>query len=281
MSSTVLAVILFAALLHAGWNAILKFEKDKMAGALGVSIGSAPPAIACLLYAGLPPVETWWLVASSGVLHTGYFFFLMSAYKVGDLSQVYPIARGIAPLITAVFASLLLGEVLQPLETMGVVVIALGLASLVLTAKSDGRLDLTSCGLAAVTGVFIAAYSLNDGAGARLSPNSVSFYGAVSLLNCVMMGALFPLFQRGVLKRALTETRRSILIGGPMSFTAYALITWAFTQAPIAVVAALRETSVVFALLIGTLILNERMNLVKLFSTFVTLSGAVLLRMQR
>lgn len=281
MSSTLLAVILFAALLHAGWNAILKFENDKMAGALAVSIGSAPPAIACLVYAGLPPVETWWLVAGSAVLHTGYFFFLMSAYKVGDLSQVYPIARGIAPLITAVFASLILGEVLQPLETMGVVVIALGLASLVLTAKSDGRLDLVSCGLAAITGVFIAAYSLNDGVGARLAGSSLSFFGAASLLNCAMMCALFPLSQRGVLVRAVRDSRRSLLIGGPMSFTAYALITWAFTQAPIAVVSALRETSVVFALLIGTLVLNERMNLVKLFSTFVTLSGAVLLRMQR
>jgi drug/metabolite transporter (DMT)-like permease len=167
------------------------------------------------------------------------------------------------------------------METVAIVIIALGLASLVLTARSDGRLDLVSCGLAAITGVFIAAYSLNDGVGARLVENSVSFYGAASLLNCALMCALFPLFQRGVVKRAVRESRRSLLIGGPMSFTAYALVTWAFTQAPIAVVSALRETSVVFALLIGTLVLNERMNLVKLFSTFVTLSGAVLLRMQR
>jgi drug/metabolite transporter (DMT)-like permease len=281
MSTTVLLAILFAALLHAGWNAILKFEADKTLGALGVSLGSALPAFGCLLYAGLPPVEAWPLVLSSAVLHTGYFLFLMNAYRVGDLSQVYPVARGVAPLITAFFAALVLGETLTFVETTAIAIIAMGLASLVLTARSDGRLDLLSCGLALVTGVFIAAYSLNDGAGARLAGNSLSFYGAASLLNCAMMVAVIAPLRRNALHLLATTGRRSVLFGGPMSFIAYALITWAFTQAPIAVVSALRETSVVFALLIGTLLLKERLNLVKLVSTFLTISGAVLLRMQR
>jgi drug/metabolite transporter (DMT)-like permease len=281
MSATVLTAIFIAALLHATWNALLKSQADKAAGALAVSIGSAPLAIAYLVYAGLPSPEAWPLVLSSAVLHTGYFLFLMSAYRVGDLSQVYPIARGVAPLITAFSAGLLLGEVLTPLETTAIVMIALGLFSLVLTAKTDGRLNVASCGLALTTGVFIAAYSLNDGVGARLAGNSFSFYGAASLLNGVMMCVGMSAFRRDIIATAIGKSRRSLLIGGPLSFIAYALITWAFTKAPIAIVSALRETSLIFALIIGAVLLKERVNVVKIVSIFVTLSGAVLLRLQR
>lgn len=281
MSATVLAAIFCAALLHASWNAVLKFESDKTAGALAVSVGSAPMAAACLLYAGLPQPEAWPLVLTSGLLHTGYFIFLMNAYRLGDLSQVYPVARGVAPLITALLASVLLGEHLAPLETLAVVLIALGLASLVLTARGDGRLDLVSCALAIVTGVFISGYSLNDGAGARIAGNSLAFYGAASLVNCAMMCVVMAFFHRRAFRALVGECRRSLLFGGPMSFVAYALVTWAFTQAPIAVVSALRETSIIFALIIGTLVFHERVNAVKIVSTFITLSGAVLLRMQR
>jgi len=173
MSTPVLIAILFAALLHAAWNALLKSQPDKMAGALAVSMGSALMGLACLVYTGLPAREAWPLVASSAVLHTGYFLFLTSAYRVGDLSQVYPIARGVAPLITAAAAGVVLGETLTPLETAAVATIGLGLISLVLTAKTDGRLNVVSCTLALVTGVFISAYSLNDGVGARVAGDSV------------------------------------------------------------------------------------------------------------
>ncbi len=280
MSTQILIIILFAAMLHAGWNALLKSQPDKAAGALAVSIGSAALGMICLLHTGLPAREAWPLVASSAVLHTGYFLFLTSAYRVGDLSQVYPIARGVAPLITAFSAGAILGETLTPLETTAIVMIALGLISLVLTARTDGRLHLASCGLALITGVFIASYSLNDGIGARLAGNSLAFYGAASVLNCIMMCIGLSLFRRNIIGAAIGTCRRSLWIGGPLSFIAYALVTWAFTQAPIAVVSALRETSLVFALILGSMFLKERINLAKVVSVFVTLSGAVLLRMQ-
>jgi drug/metabolite transporter (DMT)-like permease len=280
MSTPILIAILFAAVLHAGWNALLKSQPDKMAGALAVSIGSTLMGVLCLFYTGFPAREAWPLVASSAVLHTGYFLFLTSAYRVGDLSQVYPIARGVAPLITAAGAGTLLGETLTPLETTAVVIIGLGLISLVLTAKTDGRLNVVSCTLALVTGLFISAYSLNDGVGARLAGNSVAYYSAAATLNCAMMCIGMSFFRRDIVPVALKNCRRSLWIGGPLSFIAYALITWAFTQAPIALVSALRETSLVFALIIGTLFLKERINLAKIVSVFVTLSGAVLLRLQ-
>ena len=280
MSTPVLTVILFAALLHAAWNALLKSQPDKTAGALAVTLGSALMGLVCLCYTGLPAREAWPLVASSATLHTGYFLFLTSAYRVGDLSQVYPIARGVAPLITAASAGLFLGETLTPMETAAVVIIGLGLISIVLTAKNDGRFNLVSCTLAVITGIFISSYSLNDGVGARLSGNSLAFYGSAALLNCAMMCIGLSLFRRNIVVSALRDCRRSLWIGGPLSFVAYALVTWAFTQAPIALVSALRETSLVFALILGTLFLKERINLSKIVSVFVTLFGAVLLRLQ-
>jgi drug/metabolite transporter (DMT)-like permease len=280
MSTPVLITILFAALLHAGWNALLKSQPDKMAGVIAVTLGGAVMGLACLFHTGLPARVAWPLVASSAVLHTGYFLFLTSAYRVGDLSQVYPIARGVAPLMTAAAAGLVLGERLTPLETAAVAIIGLGLISLVLTAKTDGRLNLASCTLALVTGVFISAYSLNDGVGARTAGSSLAFFSAAALLNCVLMCIGMSFFRRDVVVVALKNCRRSLWIGGPLSFIAYALITWAFTQAPIAVVSALRETSLVFALVISTLFLKERINLAKVVSVFVTLSGAILLRLQ-
>ena len=280
MSTFILITILFAALLHAGWNALLKSQSDKMAGALAVSLSGAVMGAACLAYTGLPVRAAWPLVASSAVLHTAYFLFLTSAYRVGDLNQVYPVARGVAPLLTAAAASLVLGERLTPLETAAVAVIGLGLISLVLTAKTDGRLNLVSCTLALVTGVFISAYSLNDGVGARMAGDSLAFFSATAILNAAMICACLSFFRRDVVIVSLMRCRRSLWIGGPLSFIAYALITWAFTQAPIALVAALRETSLVFALIIGTLFLKERINPAKIASVFVTLSGAVLLRLQ-
>lgn len=281
MSTAVFLLILSAALIHAVWNAILKFEPDKTVGALGVALGSVVPALACLVYAGLPPKEAWPFVVASAILHTGYFLFLMNAYRIGDLSQVYPVARGVAPLLTAVFAVLFLGETLTHIETTAIALIAAGLASLVLTARADGRLDLVSCGLALMAGVFIAAYSVNDGFGARLAGSSLSFYGAASLIKSIMMVVLLAPRRQQAIRAVATTGRRSLLLAGPLSFLAYALVTWAFTQAPIAVVSALRETSVIFALLIGAFLLKERLNLIKLVSTFFTLSGLVLLRLQR
>jgi drug/metabolite transporter (DMT)-like permease len=280
MPTHILIAIMCAAFLHAAWNALLKSQPDKSAGALAVSLGSAVIGLACLAFTGLPAREAWPLVASSAVLHTGYFLFLTSAYRVGDLSQVYPIARGVAPLITAASAGLFLGETLTPVETAAVALIGLGIISIVLTARTDGRLNMVSCTLALITGIFISSYSLNDGVGARLSGNSLAFYGASASLNCAMMCIGMSFFRRNVIISALRDCRRSLWIGGPLSFIAYALVTWAFTQAPIALVSALRETSLVFALIIGTLFLRERINLGKVVSVFVTLSGAVLLRLQ-
>lgn len=278
MPLQVFAAVILAALLHAVWNALLKTETDKHAGAVAVAIGGVPLALASLFYAGLPARESWPLVASSAVIHVVYYLCLLNAYRAADFTQVYPIARGAAPVLTAVFGTAILGEVLSPMQSAAVLTIACGVMSLVFAGRGARAMTRAGLGWAFATSAVIATYSLNDGAGARLAGNSFAFYGASATLNCVLLCLVMRFLKPGSIRRSLTLGRRALLVGGPVSFVAYALVTWAFSQAPIAAVSALREVSIVFAVLIGTFVLKERMNWRRIVSTFVTLGGVVLLR---
>ncbi len=281
MSSTVFGAVVLAALLHALWNALLKSEGDKYAGSMAVSMGSLPLAAGCLAVFGLPAPESWPYVAASAVIHTVYYLCLLNAYRAADFTQVYPIARGAAPVLTAAFGAMLLGEVLSPLQSAAVLVIACGVMSLVFAARGTRAMSGAGLAWALATSAAIATYSLNDGAGARLAGNSAAFYGAASILNCALLALVVRFLKPGAITAGLTRAPRSLFLGGSISFVAYALVTWAFSEAPIAMVSSLREISIVFAILIGTFVLRERMNWRKIGSTFLTLLGVVLLRTAR
>lgn len=281
MSTTVFLAVMLAAALHATWNGMAKGSADKELSMAGVIIGHVPYAVLALMFTGLPDWSSWpWLVAGM-VAHFGYQVFLINAYRIGDLTQVYPIARGAAPLIVTFVSLSFMGVVLLPLQLAGVATIVLGLFSLALVRSRDGLRNGKAAGLAVITGCFIAAYSLADGLGARVAGTAVGYYAVLALLNAVVFALYLAIWRPGVLGRLPTEGRRTFVIGGFASFTAYALVVWAFTQAPIAVVTALRETSIIFALLIGVFALGEKLNLAKLISTFLTLAGAAMLRLAR
>ncbi|RME95953.1 MAG: hypothetical protein D6773_17820, partial [Alphaproteobacteria bacterium] len=176
---------------------------------------------------------------------------------------------------------LILGVTLSGLETLAVFLIGAGIMSLVLVRSSDGMLNARAAAMALATGCFIAGYSLVDGLGARVAGTAVGFYGWLSILNAVLFAAILQITRPGLLARLIPDAARPALVGGTASFLAYALVIWAFTQAPIALVTALRETSIIFALLIGVFFLREKLNLVKVAATIVTLSGAILLRYAR
>lgn len=281
MSLQVFAAVVLAAFLHATWNALLKTETDKYAGSVALCVGSLPLAFGCLIYAGLPAPESWAHVLASGFIHTFYFVFLLNAYRAADFTQVYPVARGAAPVLTAILGTVLLGEILSPVQSAAVAVIAAGVTSLVFSGRGPRGMTKAGLGWALATSVVIATYSLNDGAGARLAGNSFAFYGASSILNCLLLCAYMRVVRPGAISRSFVCARKALLVGGPMSFVAYALVTWAFSHAPIATVSALREISILFAVLIGTFVLKERMNWRKIGSTFVTLMGVLLLRFAR
>lgn len=281
MTTAVFVAVLGAALLHAIWNAMVKGGDDKLLGMAAVTIGHLPLAFACLLVVPLPHVEALpWMVAGAA-LHFGYQMFLINSYRIGDLTQVYPIARGSAPLIVAAISVTLLGVELAPLELLAIVVIGTGIVSLGLVRRADGLRNGRAATLALVTGGFIASYSLVDGTGARLAGTAVGYYSWLALANAGLMAAFVAIRARGTLTRLGGPGRLAFLVGGSASFVAYAIVTWAFTQAPIALVTALRETSIVFALLIGVTVLREPLNLAKVASTMTTLLGAAMLRWTR
>ncbi len=280
MSGTVFAVVILAALLHAGWNALVKGGADKGVAMAAVVLGQGLFGALALPFATLPDVAAWPYLMGSLVLHLGYQLFLIQSYRFGDLTQVYPVARGVAPLLVAGASALLLGVTFSGLELLAMAMISIGIASVSLVRRGDGVLQGKAMALALLTGCFIAAYSVTDGQGARIAGTALGYFGVLSALDALVFASVARFTRPGLIGRALRQPR-SLLLGGGASFTAYALVVWAFTQAPIALITALRETSIVFALLIGVFVLGERLSLVKVVATAVTLSGAILLRLVR
>ena len=281
MSTTVFIAVIGAAILHASWNALVKGGADKTLSMGAVILGHVPLALLCIPFVPLPAVESLPYLAAGIVLHGGYQLFLLKSYQTGDLTQVYPIARGSAPLMVALFSVVVLGVKLQPLEMIAVAVIGGGIISLALVRRADGQRNANAAMLALTTGLFIASYSLVDGLGARIAGTSLGFYSWLSVANGIIMFIFLAWRAPGTITAIATRGRGIFVVGGIASFVAYALVTWAFTQAPIALVTALRETSIIFALLIGVFFLKERLDLVKVFSTMMTLLGAALLRYAR
>jgi drug/metabolite transporter (DMT)-like permease len=281
MPLSVMIVVLFAALLHASWNFLVKRTGDKHQSMSGVVIGHLPFAAAALLLAPLPSREALPFLLAGAVLHAGYQLFLLASYRIGDLTQVYPLARGIAPLMVAGVSVTLLGLNLSGMELTAVGVIATGIMSLAMVRRSDGLRNGQAAGLAVITGGFIAGYSLVDGLGARAAGTALGYYGCLSIMNAVIFAVIMRVVRPGVVKRVVLHDWRFALGAGGASFLAYAMATWAFTVAPIPLVTALRETSIVFALLLGTVVLKERLDLMKVLATACTLLGIGLMRIHR
>lgn len=278
MSLAVMIMVLFAALLHATWNFVLKNGEDKYLGMTAVVLGHIPFSAAALVYAPVPGREAVPYIIAGAVLHVGYQLFLLASYRIGDLSQVYPLARGVAPLFVAGISVALLGQQLSWLELAAVITIGTGIMSLTAVRRSDGLRNGRAATLAIITGGFIAAYSLVDGLGARVAGTALGYYGSLSMINAAIFAATMGIVRPGVVTRLVCREWRLALGSGGASFLAYSLVIRAFTLAPIALVTALRETSIIFALLLGVLVLKERFSLVKTIATVITMLGVVLLR---
>ena len=281
MEPIVFAAVIVAALLHACWNALLKGGSDKYVGMSAVVLGHAPIALIVMQFAPRPDPASWPYICAGAALHVGYQIFLLTSYRFGDLTQVYPIARGTAPMLVAGVSLAFLGVELSAVEIAAVVSIGIGIMSLSAVRQRDGKRNMRAALLAFATGFFIAGYSLVDGLGARQAGSSLGFYAWLSVLNAVVFSTIMMVTRPGVLRRVASEGRRMAILGGSASFLAYALVIWAFTLAPIALVTALREISIIFALLIGVVFLREKLDLAKVASTTITILGAVLLRISR
>lgn len=281
MEVHVFFLVLLAALCHATWNAFIKVDGDRLVFMAVMMATSGAVAISITPFVPLPAPESWPYIAFSLLLHNGYKVFLLLAYRYGDLSHVYPLARGSAPLIVAFLSVTLLGEQLTGAALLGIFIMGAGIMSLSFTRGAQGLRDPWAVFFALGTGLFIAGYTVTDGAGARLAGSAHSYSSWVLGLEVIPVVA-FMLWRRG--PHALPQIRRiwkPAVLMGLISLAAYWTVIWAMTVAPIALVAALRETSIIFVVLFGVLFLKERLSLARLAATFATLVGAVLLKTNR
>lgn len=278
MPTDVLFAVLFAALMHACYHAIIKLGDDKIAslgliaifemsyGAIGASIFAPPPAAA------------WPWLLSAVVLQTIYRFFTCYAYRLGDLSQVMPIARGTSPLLVTLASALWLGEYLNNGEILAIGMIAVGIMTLAFARTARGRFDGAAAALAMVSGVTVAAYSVIDGVGARITGSASSYVWWLTLLGGVAF--IVPgMAVRGAQTLSLFRSRWYMgALGAAFSCSTYWIVIWAMTRAPIGLVSALRETGVIFAVIIGIVFLKERPGPVRLAAVALAAAGIALLK---
>jgi len=270
--------VLSSALLHAGWNALVKAGSDKALDTALLNLVGGLLALPLLAAAGWPPAAAWpWLLASA-LVHVGYYALLTAAYRHGELSLTYPLMRGAAPLLVALASVAAFGERLSPLSWAGVLGVSLGV--LVLGGVRPGHESGRAVTLALANAVVIAAYTIVDGHGVRASGNAVAYVAALFLLNALPFGALV-LARRGWRPAWEHGRRRAPMaaLGAAASLGAYGIALWAMTRAPVASVAALRETSVLFAALLATWQLQERFTPQRALGTAVILAGVAALRL--
>ena len=274
MSLCVFFAILFAAALHAGWNALVKTGLDRFSSILFLGILQGAIALLLLPFFGLPSRAAWPWVLAGSALHSGYKLALIRAYGHGDLSQIYPLSRGTAPLIVAVAGALFLGEGMDPARIAAVAAIAAG----IMLMAGRGGLTRAGLGWALVTAGFTAAYTLADGVGARVAGSASAFILSMIVLDGLTMLA-FGLAARGPAGiAAMLPAWRPGAAAGAMSLGSYWIAIWAFTKAPLAMVAALRETSVLFAMLIAVLWLKEKPEPRRWAAAGLILAGVVMMR---
>ena len=272
MSSEIAVLVLMAAALHASWNALIKIQGDRLVIMAVVTLAGSLVSLLALPFVDPPSSDSWPLLAVTILLHTGYHIFLPLAYDHGDLGQVYPIARGSAPLLVMLGAFTVAGETLTPMALVGVLCLASGVMALTFEKGRGIRENPKAVLYALLTGAFIASYTLVDGIGARKAGSVLGF--AVWLtIGDGLLTFLLVLFWRGeeTLQVAWNHLGTGLL-GGAMQVGAYWIIIWALAIAPMAMVSALRETSVLMAAILSTFVLKEGFGVWRFISaTLVTL----------
>ena len=276
MELWIVLLVLAAAVIHAAWNAVVKRAADPLVMQAFIIAVSAVIALPFALALPLPSVKTWGFIFAGVAVHGLYFLLLVRAYRLGDFSQVYPVARGTGPLIVAIVAALFLEESLSGLQYAGVALISLGIMSLALTARGTGGSTALLAALA--VGLSIATYTVIDGLGARSGDQPYAFIAWLLVLSVFPIGGV-TLARRGA-RGAAAAIRKQLwpgLLAGSFCGLAYAFVLWAYSQGTLATIAALRETSVVFAALIGATLFGESFGLRRILSAIVVAAGVLIL----
>ena len=278
MPLTVFIAVILAAFLHAVWNAMVKKGDNKYVSLTAIVLGHVPISIIVIFFTPVISVQSIPYILVSAVFLSGYEWCLLSAYRLEDYTKVYPIARGTAPIFIIIISLFLFSLNISKFELIGVLVISFGIIILGLqnirTFKNYSAIMYTLG-----TGLFISCYSITDGFGGRLSASPLNYTAWLMILNAVIFPILLIIMNKQeAVKKVFREEKKIFFIGGTLSYIVYGTIIWAFTQAPVPLVAALRETSIIFALLIGAIFLNEKLNILKISAVLTIFFGVILLK---
>jgi len=279
MNNTVFLLVLFSAVLHASWNSMASKYKNKNVSIPAIVYGHVPACIIAVIILPMPSIESFPYIILSALIHQGYQNFLLTAYQTGKFTTVYPVARGFGPLVATIISIIFLGVYLKVFTLLSILLISTGVIFIGLFSKSVLKnYKILYSSLA--TGIFIGIYSVVDGYGARLSMSAISYMSWVFIFSAL----IFPIVlkfrkQKNILKKTLTEGKVIFWVGGFFSYIAYVITVWAFTKAPIPMVSALRESSIIFAILIGYFYLKEKINMYKIISILLIFAGVLGLKL--
>ena len=278
MTLDIMAVVLLGAVLHAAWNTLVRRAADKFLDTVLMLSGAGILTAVLLPALPLPGTESWPYLAASVLIHVIYFALVALAYHGAELSFAYPVMRGSAPVLSALAVALLLNETPTPGGWLGILLVSGGVLLLATDAWRSGKLRKGPTLLALANAGVIAVYTLVDGQGARLSGHAFSYTGWMFMLTAVLLfGLALALKGRRMIKHVRHGWQRGLL-GGASTLASYGLALWAMTQAPIALVAALRETSVVFAVIMAAFFLAEPVTRLRVVSIVTVAAGAVAIK---
>lgn len=279
MSLEVMLVVLFSALLHVGWNVLVRTAGDKFFSTVAVVLGAGLLALPVLAVLPWPAPDSQPYVLASGVLHLVYFSLVALSYRHAELSLAYPLMRGVAPALAAVGALIWLDETTSQVGWLGVALISAGALSLTMAAWRSSPMHAGALAFALTNAGVIASYTVVDGHGARLSGHALSYTGWTFVLTALLLLVTARLLRGPQLWGALRPLWRTAVLGGAGTLGAYSMVLWAMGHAPIATVAALRETSIVFAALIGAVFLHERIGRARLTAIAMVCAGAICIKL--
>ena len=279
MELTVFLAVLAAAVMHAGWNVLVKLKLDRFLSLCLIQTLMGFMGLAMLAVFPWPAAASVPYAMTSGVLHLGYFLFLARSYRTGDLSQVYPIARGAAPLLTLAATWALMHEEISLMGGAGVAVLVAGIWMISLIGQRGLRLDGMTLFFAIGTSVFVAAYTIVDGLGGRISGAPSGYAGLVFVFDAIFLSAAALAMRGPGILRDVAPYWKTGIVGAVLSVGAYWIAIWAMTHAPIASVAALRETSILAVMLLSMRVLKETVTWPRLAGAVLIVAGAVLIRL--
>ena len=274
MENHVFFLVLFATFMHAVWNGMIKYHPDKVIAVSALVFGHIPLAIVAIIILPAPTIDCIPYIIASAIIHQGYQWYLLSAYQIGDFTKVYPIARGLGPLVATIISILILGLVLKSLVILSILLICVGIMILGLMDKESKNSKVLQLSL--FTGFFIGLYSLVDGYGARVSLSPIVYISWSFLLNALLFPILLKIKNyKNIFQNVISRGKKVFWIGGTLSFIIYVIVVWAFTKAPIPMVGALRESSILFSILIGYFFLKEKITTTKIIAIFLIVIGVI------